>query len=359
MQWSSFPISDPRRRRDRAVIPSVCGLEGRVLLSATGSHTTAAHLKAAALRQAEADASPGGHRRRRRHRPRGARLRSNQCQSRRSIGKTGKLDQVLTPGATARRSLKRRAHPCRREQRHHRRRRPQRDHPRSPGRERRLAADHPEQDQPGLRHRRCRLATRTQGVGFRQRPAPLTSRTVQQISQTTITQREVDSNPDVPDPNGDSTVYGPGFVAPVGIKGHFPPGIMYTPQVDLFDIEGTNRDVLKLAATGTRVLQRQADAGASRRIVSRGVLSRTSPESGAGNLVAPESYGVATGMLTTAQSRGIATLPGGVPLFKKQPNGSMAEVGGIGVFFPGTTGYATAENSTLNTPQASQQAIKI
>ncbi len=164
------------------------------------------------------------------------------------------------------------------------------------------------------------------GAYFGNDAAPLTSRTIQMISQTTITQREVDSNPDVPDPNGDSTLYGPGFVAPVGIKGHFPPGIMFTPQVDLFDIESTNRDSIS-TITGTRfnVPAQYIPAGA--------------------NLVAPESYGQITGILPTAQARGIATLPGGVPLYK---NGQ--EVGGIGIFFPGTTGYATEENSPLNTP---------
>ncbi len=169
------------------------------------------------------------------------------------------------------------------------------------------------------------------GAYFGNDAAPLTSRTIQQISQTTITQREVQSNPDVPSLNGNSTVYGPGFVAPVGIKGHFPPGIQFTPQVDLYDIESTNRDVIS-ALTGTRFNVPQADIPPG------------------GNLVAPESYGVVTGILPTAQSRGIATLPGGIPLYKKQPNGTYAEVGGIGVFFPGTTGYATAENSDLNTP---------
>jgi uncharacterized protein GlcG (DUF336 family) len=171
------------------------------------------------------------------------------------------------------------------------------------------------------------------GAFFGNDQAPLTSRTIQMISQTTNTQREVDSNPDVPDPNGSSTVYGPGFVAPVAIKGHFPPGIQFTPQVDLFGIESTNRDSLS-NLTNTRF----------------NVPTQYIPPGATSELVAPESYGQVTGILPTAQSRGVATLPGGVPLFKKQPNGTLAEVGGIGVFFPGTTGYATEENSTLNTP---------
>src|SRR5581483_7460083 len=78
------------------------------------------------------------------------------------------------------------------------------------------------------------------GAFFANDQAPLTSRTVQFISQSTITQREVDSNPNITDPN--STVRGPGFVAPVGVKGHFPPNVPNTPQVDLFEIEHTNRD---------------------------------------------------------------------------------------------------------------------
>ncbi|HEX4591578.1 MAG TPA: hypothetical protein VH120_16700, partial [Gemmataceae bacterium] len=51
------------------------------------------------------------------------------------------------------------------------------------------------------------------GAFFANDQAPLTSRTIQFISQSTITQREVDSNPDITDPN--STLRGPGFVAPV------------------------------------------------------------------------------------------------------------------------------------------------
>jgi uncharacterized protein GlcG (DUF336 family) len=164
------------------------------------------------------------------------------------------------------------------------------------------------------------------GAFFGNDAAPLTARTIQEISQTTTTQREVQSSPDVPNPDGNSTLYGPGFVAPVGIKGHFPPGIMFTPQVDLFNIEGTNRDSYS-SITNTRF----------------NVPPQYIPPGG--NLVAPESYGQVTGIMPNAQSRGVATLPGGIPLYK---NG--VEVGGIGIFFPGTTGYATEENSKLNTP---------
>src|SRR5262249_26645873 len=60
-------------------------------------------------------------------------------------------------------------------------------------------------------------------------------------------------------------------------------------------------------------------------------------------LAAPESYGTVSGVLPTAQARGIATLPGGIPLYKR---GNL--VGGIGVFFPGATGFATEENSRLS-----------
>ena len=78
------------------------------------------------------------------------------------------------------------------------------------------------------------------GAFFASNQAPLTSRTIQDISQSTITEREVDSNPNITDPN--STVRGPGFVAPVGVNGHFPPNVASTPQGDLFEIEHTNRD---------------------------------------------------------------------------------------------------------------------
>ena len=69
---------------------------------------------------------------------------------------------------------------------------------------------------------------------------PLTTRTVRFISQSTVTQREVESNPNIPDL--DSSLRGPGFVAPIGLGGHFPPEVRHTPPVDLFAIEHTNRD---------------------------------------------------------------------------------------------------------------------
>lgn len=173
------------------------------------------------------------------------------------------------------------------------------------------------------------------GAFFGNNEAPLTSRTVQFISQSTITQREVESNPNVTDPN--STVRGPGFVAAVNTAGHFPPGIAFTPQVDLFQIEHTNRD-------GTfhpgpdRIKGTADDVELDQRFNLDPAFVPAGQE-----LYPPDSYGFESKLLTGAQGRGIATLPGGIPIFK---NGQS--VGGIGVFFPGKTGYATEENSALS-----------
>jgi uncharacterized protein GlcG (DUF336 family) len=60
-------------------------------------------------------------------------------------------------------------------------------------------------------------------------------------------------------------------------------------------------------------------------------------------IVAPESYGLVSGRMTEAQSRGIGTLPGGIPLYK---NGHL--VGGIGVFFPGETGQSDFEQGFVH-----------
>lgn len=164
--------------------------------------------------------------------------------------------------------------------------------------------------------------------------APLTSRTIRFISQTTITQREVQSNPNSIDPQ----VKGPGFVAPVGIGGTFPPGVSFTPLVDLFAIEHTNRDsVIHAGDNGVRENGGGDDVNLATRFGADFIPGQ--------EIAAPESYGLVSGKLLTAQSRGIATLPGGVPLFKADPNNgnALALVGGIGVFFPGPDGYATFE----------------
>jgi uncharacterized protein GlcG (DUF336 family) len=134
----------------------------------------------------------------------------------------------------------------------------------------------------------------------------LTSRSIRFISQSTITQRMVDSSFYVA--NTSSPAYGPGFVAPVGLGGNYPPGVAFTPLVDLFGIELTNRVQLGLPNLSTK------------------------------------SYGTSIGAAVHPNfSRGVATLPGGIPLYE-----FGVLVGGIGVFFPGTTGYATAENSSLS-----------
>ena len=173
------------------------------------------------------------------------------------------------------------------------------------------------------------------GAFFGNNQAPLTSRTIQFISQSTITQREVESNPSIADPN--STLRGPGFVAPVNIGNHFPPGIALTPQVDLFEIEHTNRDAT-VNAGADRIRGTADDVTLAQRF---NINPAFVP---AGNgLFAPDSFGFASGLAPNAQSRGIATLPGGIPIFK---NGQV--VGGIGVFFPGKTGFATESNSSLS-----------
>ncbi|MFM7056606.1 MAG: heme-binding protein [Planctomycetota bacterium] len=176
---------------------------------------------------------------------------------------------------------------------------------------------------------------------------PLTSRTIRFISQSTVTQREVQSNPNSLDP----ALQGPGFVAPIGVGGHFPPEILHTPPVDLFAIEHTNRD--SLIHAGPNGI-RENGAGDDLMLSSRFDADYLPGKS----LVIPESWGFASGLAPTQQSRGIATLPGGVPLFRDSDTDADLTgdtlVGGIGVFFPGSTGTADFEQgfvpgqSTLN-----------
>src|SRR5262249_25033102 len=140
----------------------------------------------------------------------------------------------------------------------------------------------------------------------------------------------------VPDVN--STLRGPGFVAPVGVGGHFPPNVPNTPPADLFGIEHTNRDgSVHPGADGIRGTADDITLPARFNIDPAFVPPGQT-------LFAPDSYGYVSGLMPTAQSRGMATLPGGIPIVL---DGTVA--GGIGVFFPGKTGYATEENSSLST----------
>lgn len=185
---------------------------------------------------------------------------------------------------------------------------------------------------------------------FSSNGAPLTSRTVRFISQSTITQREVESSPT----NSDARYKGPGLVAPIGVGGHFPPEVRFTPQVDLFAIEHQSRDSqTHPGPDGTKLtaddfeLQKRFNANPSFIPALADPFFNTWPE----------SYGEQSGRTEDSIPRGIATLPGGVPLFKKVSrtnkfNGDVTKlplsqqlnlVGGIGVFFPGEDGFATHE----------------
>src|SRR5439155_7657500 len=191
--------------------------------------------------------------------------------------------------------------------------------------------------------------------------APAASRTLRSLSQTTITQREVQSNPTVPGPldptqnpfndaNAISRTFGPGVVAAIGLGGHFPPDIAHTPPVDLFNIELQSRD--GLTHPGADGIKGTADD-----VVLSNRFNVPTANLPQGDIPAPESYGVQSGLLPQAQGRGIGTLPGGIPLYKKI-NGALTLLGGIGVFFPGNDGYATHEqNFAAGVGQTSTQRL--
>jgi len=161
------------------------------------------------------------------------------------------------------------------------------------------------------------------GAFFSNGQAILTSRTVSHISQSTITQREMQANPASADP----LFNGPGYVAPVGIGGEFPPGILRQPLVDLFAIEHTNRT--SVVVGGTVVTNRASYA--AQVAGSVGVV------------------GSQEGQPPQPVARGISTMPGGLGIYRAIPSTAPPEdqlnalVGGIGVFFPGPDGTATFE----------------
>lgn len=153
---------------------------------------------------------------------------------------------------------------------------------------------------------------------------PVTSRTVEALSQSTILQREVEANPN----SSVATIQGPGFVAPIGIGGHFPAGIEHTAPVDLFNIEASNRDSTVVP-------------GVDRFNIAQ--IAANQP------LVTPVSYGTAAGIPGDSQNRGIGTLPGGIPIYRDTNGDGIGDklIGGIGVFFPGPDGYATHEQGFI------------
>ncbi|MCE9629386.1 MAG: heme-binding protein [Planctomycetia bacterium] len=156
------------------------------------------------------------------------------------------------------------------------------------------------------------IAKARSAVFFSSGQGILTSRTVGYLSQSTITQREVEANPT----SLDESIRGPGFVAPVGVGGQFPPGIINQPLVDLFAIEHSNR--VSTVVNGQLVANRK----------SYGQQVETNPDE---------------------TSRGIGTMPGGLPVYRA---GTSELIAGIGAFFPGPFGYATFEQSFQ--PVASQ-----
>ncbi len=204
---------------------------------------------------------------------------------------------------------------------------------------------------------------------FSSNAAPLTSRTIRFISQSTMTQREVQSSPT----NDDPAYRGPGFVAPIGVGGHFPPEVEFTPQVDLFGIEHQSRDSQLLDLGTDGVAGTSDDVELTRRfnVAEENVAGPSDDDLAAFDAVGadmffetwPESYGFVTQTAIDARGRGIATLPGGVPLFKIVTNSSgdvqmrpgktpalpdINLVGGIGVFFPGSDGFATYEQGFVH-----------
>ena len=182
---------------------------------------------------------------------------------------------------------------------------------------------------------------------FANNTAPLSSRLIRFISQSTITQREVEANPNRCNPalgSFDETVCGPGFVAPIGLGGHFPPEVPHTPVVDLFAIEHTNRDSIR--HPGADAVRGTADDPPP--LPSRFNVPLAYIPAGQ-EVAAPESYGLVSGMMPNAQARGIATLPGGLAIYKDIDLDGIPDVlvGGIGVFFPGPDGFATHEQGFL------------
>lgn len=184
---------------------------------------------------------------------------------------------------------------------------------------------------------------------FSNNEAPITSRTIRSLSQSTMVQRVVESSP-----VATTTQYvGPGFVAPIGVGGKFPPEVNFTPQVDLFAIEHQSRDSQR--HPGADQIKGNTDDFYLRTRFN-GNPQNTPSMTETFSQTWPEAYGIQTDQFFDSAARGVATLPGGVPLYKLNdvpttgptsgPITSLVNlVGGIGVFFPGEDGYATYEQN--------------
>ncbi len=162
-------------------------------------------------------------------------------------------------------------------------------------------------------------------------------------------QQEVQGNPNITDPN--STIRGPGFVAPIGLGAHFPADVTYTPLVDLFAIEHTNRDSfsnpvqdnIKGTADDIDYLYR---LNINPAFVPAGQT-----------IVPPLAYGeqrygsadLAQANNSSFQGRGIAHLPGGLGIYRDTDGNGLGDslIAGIGVFFPGADGVTTFEQELV------------
>jgi uncharacterized protein GlcG (DUF336 family) len=108
-----------------------------------------------------------------------------------------------------------------------------------------------------------------------------------------------------------------------------------TPTANLFAIEHTNRDsTVHPGSDGIKGVG--AGTAADILLANRFNINTLAPGA---MLFAPDS----SGDHAVYQGRGIATLPGGIGIYK-----NLQLVGGIGVFFPGETGFASEENSVLS-----------
>lgn len=171
------------------------------------------------------------------------------------------------------------------------------------------------------------------GAFFSNGQAILTSRTVSHISQSTVTQREMQANPASANPRFN----GPGYVAPVGIGGEFPPGIVRQPLVDLFAIEHTNRTSVVKPGTDVTLPFDPTKFVTDRRSYAAQVAGTYG------------AIGSQAGQPPQPLARGISTMPGGVGIYRALPMNASSDdklnalVGGIGVFFPGSDGTATFE----------------